>query len=420
VALGLPYQLARLNVSRALIRSSHVTGFICLVSALIVITAMQSATPDRMLWPALFAASIMLILLWYNDARASALASWLYVVGGAICIYVYEYTVLADSRVELIDAFSLALPRAALIAAAGANVGAGLAIVWCTLGYLGGAVATLIAAAQLGLPFRFDTNGLLIYLVLAGLFCIIGVLRHQARLARPTLNRAERDEQLATARTAIELRAAALMHDMVLNHLAAVAGSVGDDLNPRLAAQIEHDLQVLGQEEWLAEGTPLPDESQSPGWREAGLAVVVEESRRDGLAVTVTGDLDAVSRLGSDVAGALCLAVRQCLVNVLEHAGTDAAELAVHASDDEVSVLVIDAGRGFELSDVPADRLGIRNSIRGRIESVGGRVQVWSTPGRGTSIMMRVPASLPSDVEAGSAAGDPDASAEGVAWTAGS
>ncbi len=57
--------------------------------------------------------------------------------------------------------------------------------------------------------------------------------------------------------------------------------------------------------------------------------------------------------------------------------------------------MVIDAGRGFSEEHVGVDRLGLRQSVRRRIESVGGGVQLWSTPGRGTSIMLRLPATSP-------------------------
>jgi signal transduction histidine kinase len=53
--------------------------------------------------------------------------------------------------------------------------------------------------------------------------------------------------------------------------------------------------------------------------------------------------------------------------------------------------MVIDTGKGFSEAETGADRLGLRNSVRRRIEAIDGTVQVWSTPGRGTSIMIRVP-----------------------------
>jgi signal transduction histidine kinase len=65
--------------------------------------------------------------------------------------------------------------------------------------------------------------------------------------------------------------------------------------------------------------------------------------------------------------------------------------VAVYGSDAEISIMVVDEGRGFVESATASDRLGLRNSVRGRIASVGGSVQIFSTLGRGTSVTIRVP-----------------------------
>jgi signal transduction histidine kinase len=108
----------------------------------------------------------------------------------------------------------------------------------------------------------------------------------------------------------------------------------------------------------------------------------------------VTGDFYAVGRLTRERDIAVGLAVKQCLVNVMRHAQVEHAEVVIIGSERDVSVMVIDSGRGFSEAHVGADRLGIRQSVRRRIEAVGGEVKVWSQPGRGTSVLIRVPAAL--------------------------
>jgi signal transduction histidine kinase len=87
---------------------------------------------------------------------------------------------------------------------------------------------------------------------------------------------------------------------------------------------------------------------------------------------------------------ALGLAVAQCLVNVERHSGTSRAEVVVYGDGDDVSVMVIDDGVGFDPRATGADRLGIKNSVQARMERVGGSVQIWSSPGSGTSVVIRV------------------------------
>jgi signal transduction histidine kinase len=80
-------------------------------------------------------------------------------------------------------------------------------------------------------------------------------------------------------------------------------------------------------------------------------------------------------------------------------AGTagDAARAWVLVEDDgaAVTVSIRDNGLGFEAGRlaeaVAAGRLGVAQSIRGRLRDVGGKACVTSSPGRGTEVELRVP-----------------------------
>jgi len=52
---------------------------------------------------------------------------------------------------------------------------------------------------------------------------------------------------------------------------------------------------------------------------------------------------------------------------------------------------VMDSGAGFDEREVPEDRIGLRTSIRARIEQEGGGVRLWSTKGVGTTVVLTVP-----------------------------
>ena len=79
------------------------------------------------------------------------------------------------------------------------------------------------------------------------------------------------------------------------------------------------------------------------------------------MTVDVTGDPGAIGRLSIDRDAAVGLAVKQCLVNVLRHAQVARAEVVIIGSDTDVSIMVIDAGRGFSEDLVASDRLGLRH-----------------------------------------------------------
>lgn len=114
-------------------------------------------------------------------------------------------------------------------------------------------------------------------------------------------------------------------------------------------------------------------------------------ARDAGITVRVGGSPDALELLGPRRRDALEAAVGQCLVNVIRHAGVDEAEVAVGPGDGEVTVVVVDSGAGFDVDEVPDDRIGLRTSIKGRIEQEGGSVRIWSRPGVGTTVVLSVP-----------------------------
>jgi len=62
----------------------------------------------------------------------------------------------------------------------------------------------------------------------------------------------------------------------------------------------------------------------------------------------------------------------------------------VESSPEGIEAFVRDRGPGFELAAVPGDRLGVRESIIGRMERHGGSAQVRSDAD-GTEVRLRLP-----------------------------
>ena len=56
-----------------------------------------------------------------------------------------------------------------------------------------------------------------------------------------------------------------------------------------------------------------------------------------------------------------------------------------------MEVFVRDHGNGFDVNAIPANRLGIRESIIGRIKRRGGTVEIVSRPQWGTEVRMHMP-----------------------------
>jgi len=93
-------------------------------------------------------------------------------------------------------------------------------------------------------------------------------------------------------------------------------------------------------------------------------------------------------------AEALYSAALQAMINSVQHAGGPEVRRWLKVSGvhgGAVEIEVGDAGRGFDLEQVPDARLGVRRSIIKRTASAGGRADIVSTPGKGTVVTLAWP-----------------------------
>ena len=91
----------------------------------------------------------------------------------------------------------------------------------------------------------------------------------------------------------------------------------------------------------------------------------------------------------------LFTAVRELLANVVKHAGATRVKVTVRRVDESISIHVADDGRGFNASKrsyhiAEARGFGLF-SIRERLQSLGGHMDVRSQVGRGARIILVAP-----------------------------
>jgi signal transduction histidine kinase len=209
---------------------------------------------------------------------------------------------------------------------------------------------------------------------------------HVARLTVDAQARLERATELEAA-TRERDRLARGIHDSVLQVLALVQrrgtelGGEAAELG-RLAGEQESALRML-----------VGSGAAGPKGGAADLRTVLG-GYASGTVWLVTPAHDVP--LPDTVAEEVSLAVGAALANVRQHcaAGTRAWVL-VETEDAAVLVTVRDDGCGIadgRLDEAVADgRLGVAQSIRGRIRELGGTVLITSGPGQGTEVELRVP-----------------------------
>jgi signal transduction histidine kinase len=255
--------------------------------------------------------------------------------------------------------------------------------------WLGGLVAGLaIPAADLSIRDHVTqaNYGNAFLLLLGG--PIVGFMVESLQLMAADRDRAQREAAAAAERA----RLARAVHDGVLQVLGLVqrrGAELGGDAAElgRLAGRQEVALRTLIREQ--------DQVSAGAAGRTDLAAALVHLESRPGVEVVTAGAVD----LPSDVVSELAAVVGACLDNVAQHVGADArAWVLVEALADRVEISVRDEGPGIpegRLDQAAADgRLGVSQSIRGRVADLGGTARLTTGP-RGTEWEISVPREAP-------------------------
>lgn len=166
---------------------------------------------------------------------------------------------------------------------------------------------------------------------------------------------------------------AAHLHDSVLQTLALIQNRAGSEQDvTRLARAQERELR-----EWL-----YRDKRQEEGNlvdRVKAVAAEIEDAYGHPVEVVAVGDAAMTDR--HEV---LVHATREAVQNAAKHAG-GGISVYVECTPARSEVFVRDRGPGFELASVPPDRMGVRESLIGRMERHGGEARIRNT-GSGTEV----------------------------------
>jgi len=394
MTLGLPGHLVQSALSHALARATHWFGLICLFGALASVAILSATRSASGLYVTVIVILLMAGFLFLLFRRPTVAFSVIYLLVGSACIYLYTDTILSVPEVfSASTLFLIALPKMALVMVGAAGAGLVMGVVWSAAGLLLGEAAMLLASAHAGVAVEKDFFTLSAFVLLVVVLLLAGLARRRGALAQPALLRAAEDDADSHLRHSLDNRSITLLNDTVVNQLVALSLAQPGELNAHLSAGLRDTLQRLRTTDWLAESDP-----HAPGAGETAVSALdsaVDRSRSGGLTVEVTGDSSALDRLNSAVDRELALAVEHCLGNVMLHAGVTVAEVCVESDDESVSVIVTDAGRGFTLSGSSRGRLGLRQSVRRRVDRVGGSVTIWTRPGAGTTVRLTVPFTAP-------------------------
>jgi signal transduction histidine kinase/phage shock protein PspC (stress-responsive transcriptional regulator) len=307
-------------------------------AAIFVVNINVGSSANRYVWPTLLtAAGVVLVWRQTDNARRARWAA-----------------MSTDSRRRRVLQLGRALAGVALVAM-------GLTVFMVVRG----------SAAQLG------------NVLTAAIAVIVGV----ALLAGPWLVRMTQDlseERTMRIRAQERAEVAAHVHDSVLHTLTLIQRNADDGGEVRrLARAQERELR-----NWLykPEGTGKGEEPDTLAEAVKRSAAEVEDKHGVPLEVVVVGDCPLDEKVSAQMQAA-----REAMVNAAKYGGEGGAvQVYAEVEGRTVFVSVRDRGPGFDPDSVPQDRMGVRESIIGRMQRNGGTARLRSVPGGGTEVELEM------------------------------
>ena len=223
------------------------------------------------------------------------------------------------------------------------------------------------------------------------LFLLVGgILGQLVRLARRGADELARAVELQAA-TGERERLAREIHDNVLQALAFIhrrgreAGGVAAELADLAAAQEVELRRLVAKAPVEVYGADVDVRESLRRICDSAAAAAAVEFAAPAAPVLVP------ARSAHDIGAA----VTQALDNVAKHAGPTARAWVLLDDDGEtITVSIRDNGVGCSADDLAnaaaAGRLGVAQSMRGRIEGLGGTMCVDAVPGQGVEVEFRV------------------------------
>jgi signal transduction histidine kinase len=187
-----------------------------------------------------------------------------------------------------------------------------------------------------------------------------------------------------------------IVHDSVLTTLLTAARAETPEQQALAAQMASNAMQHLREAALVS-----PDDGSTVRLRQLADRIVTSAREMQALFAVRVRSLDT-RVIPSAQADALYSAAVQAMVNSVQHAGGPEVRRWLKVSGvhgGAVEIEVGDAGRGFDMSQVPDARLGVRRSIIERTASAGGHAEVVSSPGHGTVVTLSWPVFTPDELD---------------------
>lgn len=212
--------------------------------------------------------------------------------------------------------------------------------------------------------------------------------------------RADLVNQLISAQEAERKRIALELHDhtgQLMTSMMVGLKLLEGSQTPEQAQERIDDLRTIASTV-LEEVHSLALELRPPVLDDLGLLHALyrytrDFSRKHGIRVDLEADGFTDRQLPAYVGTTLYRVTQEALTNVARHSGAQQVSVTLSWHRSKVTGIIHDDGRGFDIKEVQGrqrERLGLF-SMQERAKMAGGRLELRSAPGSGTTVLIQVP-----------------------------
>ncbi len=116
--------------------------------------------------------------------------------------------------------------------------------------------------------------------------------------------------------------------------------------------------------------------------------------------LAIAWKIEEITGLSKGVEDYLFRIIQEAISNTLRHAKASAIELLLYKINDQVRLKIRDNGVGFLVDEKKTSSYGLRTMVE-RVNEIGGMIEIFSRPRKGTEIEVKVPLVQTNDVKEG-------------------
>ena len=207
--------------------------------------------------------------------------------------------------------------------------------------------------------------------------------------------RRQAEKALSETRRAERRRIARDLHDTVLQDLSGALQALRlSDLQAKgsgLGLDLEEELEALGRASSGLRSAiyDLREEKDQPFVESVESLVKRNRQATPGCMIRFVVEEGFPIGLFGKKSIELLRVLQEALANVRRHSAARNVEVRLRTDDEVILIEVADDGRGFDLESARAG-IGL-STMRERVEGLGGKIEVKSSPGEGTKVTVKVP-----------------------------